>query len=50
MLSWIVVAAILKVFLNNDGAINLVITSLGGEKVNFLAQESLFRPLLQKGK
>ena len=45
-LSWIVVAAILKVFLNNDGAINMLISSLGGEKINFLAQENLFRPLL----
>lgn len=45
-LSWIVVAAILKVFLNNDGAINMAIASFGGQKVNFLAQESLFRPLL----
>lgn len=45
-LSWIVVAAILKVFLNNDGIVNLMISSLGGQKVNFLAQESLFRPLL----
>lgn len=45
-LSWIVVAAILKIFLNNDGAINMLISSLGGDKVNFLAQESLFRPLL----
>lgn len=45
-LSWVVVAAILKVFFSNNGAINMVIVKLGGSSVNFLAQESLFRPLL----
>jgi len=45
-LSWIIVATILKSFFNNNGAINLVIESLGGERINFLANQSLFRPLL----
>ena len=45
-LSWIVVAAVLKTFLNNDGAINHVIASMGGERIHFLAQQSLFRPIL----
>lgn len=45
-LSWIIIAAILKSFFNNNGAINIVIESLGGERINFLANQSLFRPLL----
>ena len=45
-LSWVVVSTILTNFLSNCGAVNTVIASLGGERVNFLANESTFRPLL----
>ena len=45
-LSWVVVSTILTNFLSNGGAVNTVIANLGGERVNFLANESTFRPLL----
>ncbi len=45
-LSWIVVAAILSNFLSNNGAINVLLESFGMEKMNFLGNKSLFRPLL----
>lgn len=45
-LSWIVVSSILLDFMSNGGAINTVISSLGGSRVNFLSDTSLFRPLL----
>ncbi len=45
-LSWVVVSTILTNFLSNGGAVNSVIANLGGERVNFLANESTFRPLL----
>lgn len=45
-LSWVIVAAILNNFLSNTGALNSVITDLGGENVNFLTNSSIFRPIL----
>ncbi|MDL2318101.1 ABC transporter permease subunit [Eubacteriales bacterium OttesenSCG-928-A19] len=45
-LSWVVVSTILINILSNGGAINAVIASLGGQRINFLADKSLFRPLL----
>lgn len=45
-LSWIIVAAIMRNFLANSGAINEVIVLLGGERVNFLANASTFRGIL----
>ncbi|MCM1188049.1 MAG: ABC transporter permease subunit [bacterium] len=45
-LSWITVSAILTDFFSNGGAINTVLASLGMEKINFLSNTSLFRPLL----
>lgn len=45
-LSWVVVASILRNFLATDGAINVLLDSLGMGKVNFLGNEALFRPLL----
>jgi len=45
-LSWVIVSTILTNFLSNGGAVNTVIVALGGERTNFLADESIFRPLL----
>ncbi|MBQ8813105.1 MAG: sugar ABC transporter permease [Lachnospiraceae bacterium] len=45
-LSWVVVGTLLRNFLASDGAINQLITSMGGESVRFLGTESLFRPML----
>ena len=45
-LSWVIVSTILSNFLSNGGMINTIIASLGGERINFLADVELFRPLL----
>ena len=45
-LSWVVVSSILSNFLSNNGLLNSLISSLGGTRTNFLADPSLFRPLL----
>ena len=45
-LSWVVVAALMQNFFSNSGIINSLITSMGGEGIDFLANSSLFRPLL----
>ena len=45
-LSWVVVSNILINFFSSDGAINQIITMLGGEGVAFLANKKLFRPLI----
>ena len=45
-LSWITVSSILMNFLSNGGAVNAVIASLGMERIDFLSNTQLFRPLL----
>ena len=45
-LSWVIVSTILTNFLSNGGAVNTIIVALGGERINFLADESIFRSLL----
>ena len=45
-LSWIIVATLLKDFFSTNGAVNMLITAIGGEKVNFLADGSTFRGIL----
>ena len=45
-LSWVVVSSILSNFLASGGLINSIIANMGGARVNFLADTSLFRPLL----
>lgn len=45
-LSWVVVGVIVSNFMSNNGAINSILSNLGFEKVNFLANVKLFRPLL----
>ncbi len=45
-LSWVVVGGIVVNFLNQAGPINSILEIMGFEKVNFLAEQNLFRPLL----
>lgn len=45
-LSWVIVSTILSNFLSNGGMINTIISNMGGERINFLANVPLFRPLL----
>ena len=45
-LSWVVVSTILINFFSNGGAINAIIAGSGGERINFLSNRDLFRPLL----
>lgn len=45
-LSWVVVACILRNFLASDGIVNVLLARGGFGTVNFLGNESLFRPFL----
>lgn len=45
-LSWIIVSSILMDFMSNGGAVNTILASLGMQRVNFLSDKALFRPLL----
>lgn len=45
-LSWVVMSAIISNFFANGGMINTIIADMGGTRINFLADTSLFRPLL----
>ena len=45
-LSWVVVSSILSNFLASGGLVNSIIVNMGGSRINFLADTSLFRPLL----
>lgn len=45
-LSWILVIGVLNGFLQSDGVINQVREALGMEKINFLANPTLFRPII----
>lgn len=45
-LSWIIVATLLNNFFANGGMVNTLIADLGGERINFLSDKSLFRPFL----
>ncbi len=45
-LSWIVVSAIMLNFFSGNGAINSLLSDMGFERVNFLANKALFRPIL----
>jgi len=45
-LSWVVVSSLLSNFFSNGGMINSIISSLGGTRIDFLANESWFRPFL----
>lgn len=45
-LSWVVVGSIVLNMLGNDGIVNNLIYLAGGEKQKFLANKTLFRPIL----
>ncbi len=45
-LSWVVVSAIISNFFANSGMINTIIASTGGDRISFLSNAALFRPLL----
>ncbi len=45
-LSWVVVSTLLSNFFSNGGMINTIISRLGGTRIDFLANESWFRPFL----
>jgi len=45
-LSWVIISGIVINILGSDGAINNLLSVLGLEKMLFLAQKKLFRPLL----
>ena len=45
-LSWVIVSTLISNFFANSGMVNSIIASLGGERINFLADEKLFRPFL----
>jgi len=45
-LSWVIVAGILRNLLASNGALNNLISTLGGERVSFLTTPGIFRPLL----
>lgn len=45
-LSWVVIACILRNFLASDGIVNELLAGWGLRTINFLGNESIFRPLL----
>ena len=45
-LSWIIIGSIIKNLLSADGTINGMLSMLGMEKVSFLGDKELFRPLI----
>ena len=45
-LSWVVAAGIITNLLSDSGVVNQLVVALGGDKVSFLTQPGLFRPLL----
>lgn len=45
-LSWVVVSSLLSNFFSNGGLINTIISAFGGSRIDFLANETWFRPFL----
>lgn len=45
-ISWVVIASILITILGTEGVINQIIMMFGGESINFLTTNSLFRPIV----
>ena len=45
-LSWVIVSMILESFLSNSGSVNSILAAMGRNKIDFLANKTLFRPLL----
>jgi putative aldouronate transport system permease protein len=45
-ISWVTIAGVMFMLLSSGGAVNTLISQMGFEKVNFLANTGMFRPLL----
>jgi putative aldouronate transport system permease protein len=45
-ISWVIIAGIIFALFSNDGMVNSILTDLGMDKVNFLANPKTFRPLV----
>ncbi|MCQ6559344.1 ABC transporter permease [Paenibacillus mendelii] len=45
-ISWVTISGILFSLLSNEGLVNSIIVLIGGDPVNFLTSNSMFRPLL----
>ncbi|MGG1638886.1 ABC transporter permease [Paenibacillus sp. MCAF9] len=45
-ISWVTISGILFALLSNEGLVNSIIVLFGGDPVNFLTSNSMFRPLL----
>ncbi|BBH22402.1 protein lplB [Paenibacillus baekrokdamisoli] len=45
-ISWVTISGIIFSILSNEGLVNTIIRAFGGENVNFLTSNSMFRPLL----
>jgi ABC-type polysaccharide transport system, permease component len=44
--SWVTIAGIIFSLLSTDGLVNKVVVAMGGEPINFLTNDHMFRPLL----
>ena len=45
-LSWVIVSTLISNFFSNGGMINTIIANMGGSRIDFLSNESIFRPFL----
>ena len=45
-LSWVIVSTLISNFFANSGMINTIIAGMGGSRIDFLSNASLFRPFL----
>ncbi|MDG0812257.1 hypothetical protein [Cohnella rhizosphaerae] len=45
-ISWVTISGIIFSLLSNEGLVNKVIAAFGGDSVNFLTSNGMFRPLL----
>lgn len=45
-ISWVTISGILFALLSNEGLVNSIVVLFGGDPVNFLTSNSMFRPLL----
>lgn len=45
-LSWVLIVSLMRLLLQSDGTVNILIRSLGGRPVGFLTNPDIFRPML----
>ncbi|MDG0793330.1 ABC transporter permease subunit [Cohnella ginsengisoli] len=45
-ISWVTISGIIFSLLSNEGLVNKIIAAFGGDPVNFLTSNAMFRPLL----